>query len=109
MNSRYRTWVKVTGTLYDHGTEALELGGESDTPGWGDRISSLNTANAGKIRFAFFSSVVGDAIVSPEKSNFQLLYHTKNKTGKLGHSKLTILTTYGNNVYNSKTLKLNLK
>ena len=109
LNSRYQTWVKVTGTLYDHGTAELALGGESDDPGWGDRISSLKSANAGQIPFAFFSSNTGDGVFSPDKLNFQLLYHTKNKTAKLGQSKLTILTTYGIDVYNSKTLNLNLK
>lgn len=114
MNSRYQTWVKVTGTLYNNGTQELDLGKLDDSSTYQpDHYTSFNTANAGKIPFAYdSSSSIGDSTYSHEKENFQLLYHIKNKTGKLGPSQLTIHTTYndsGNLVYSSKTLKLNLK
>ncbi|WP_203638989.1 hypothetical protein [Levilactobacillus wangkuiensis] len=103
MNSRYQTWVKVTGTIYDNGTSDIELSGQ----GLYDPITFLDTANAGKISAALDSSNFF-GVASHSKQNFQLLYHIKDKTNKLGASKLTIRTVYDNSAYTSKKLKLNL-
>jgi len=118
MNSRYQTWVKVTGSLNDKGTKGLELSGKDQNGGYYTEDASwLTTANAGNI--PFFSSVSSmSSALSHDKSSFELLYHIANKTGKLGKTKLNIQTVYrdedpqygsSSGAHTNKTLNLNLK
>ncbi|MFD1455273.1 hypothetical protein ACFQ44_06185 [Levilactobacillus lanxiensis] len=117
IHSRYQSWVKLTGTMYDNGTSDLALG-LLDHEGiyWQVDNSAASLVSATGAKFTYRDSVSLDANVSTNShshQNFVLLFHSKDKTGKLGETQLKINTNYDffadTPAQTTKTLNLNLK
>lgn len=121
-NSRYQTWVKLTGRIYNNSGDTSDAGhvifGTSTMTGI-SRKYVMQLTNSTKTNFAFSPSTsyapllldsdpVTGGLLTGKSEGFQLLMHSKAKTTKLGKTQMVVCAiSSGGSTY--KQFSLNLK